>query len=189
MIHHTRTSKAIVDYRRLSEVKSLSASAARLIEARKCIYPKLRIPPRGKGGGLERDFVEWADQTGQIEAYCKIDEHKHEWLQRPYLKDTGYPARYSPDFLARTASDVYVVETKAQSSLSDENVQRKKRAALAWVERINALPLEQRGEKDWHYALVGEELFRRYRDQSGNLVALLEFASLHSVADQTRTLF
>lgn len=188
-LDRTTTADAVVDYRHLSEARSLTASAARLIEARKCIYPKLRIPPRGKGGGLERDFVEWADQTGPIEAYCKIDEHKHEWLQRPYLKDTGYPARYSPDFLVRTASDVYVVETKAQSSLSDENVKRKQRAALAWVERINALPLEQRGEKDWHYALIGEDLFHRYRSQNGGLVALMEFASLHSAADQASTLF
>eukprot|EP00166_Cyanidium_caldarium_P005830 ctg_7393.g626 len=35
------------------------------------------------------------------------------------------------DFLIRTPFTIYVVETKAQSALSDENVQRKQKAALA----------------------------------------------------------
>lgn len=48
------------------------------------------------------------------------------------------PAYYSPDFIVRTAGFVFVVETKAQSALSDENVQYKQRAATSWTDQINA---------------------------------------------------
>ncbi|SJM50224.1 DEAD/DEAH box helicase family protein [Gulosibacter sp. 10] len=171
-------SDAIVDYRWLSEARSYAASLSRLVGVRKCIYTRLRIPEAGKGGGLERQFVEWADQDGRIDAFCKLDEHKHAWIQRPYVKSNGYPARYSPDFLVRTSSDVYVVETKAQSSLSDLDVHRKKRAALDWTERINELPEAQRDHLEWHYALVGERMFDRHREGGGSMIALLNQASL-----------
>ena len=61
----------------------------------------------------------------------RIDERRHWFLHRPYLKADEMPATYSPDFLVRTFEDVYVVETKAQNMVSEENVQRKRRAAIA----------------------------------------------------------
>lgn len=179
-LDRTTTTTAQVWYRSPAEVKSFRASAARLQDAGKCIYPRLRIAPEGKGGGLERAFVDAAEGDGRVEAYVKLDEHQHAYLQRPYLKDNGYPARYSPDFLVRTASDVYVVETKSQTGLSDANVQRKRAAALAWVSRIEDLPAAQRNGCDWHYVLLGEQTFQRHRRASGGLVELLEFASLTS---------
>lgn len=181
-LDRTTTIAAQVWYRSPAEVKTFRASAKRLQDTGKCIYPKLRIPPEGKGGGLERDFVDAAEQDGRVEAYVKLDEHQHAYLQRPYLKDNGYPARYSPDFLVRTGTDVYVVETKSQTGLSDANVQRKRAAALAWVSRIEDLPAVKRENRDWHYVLLGERTFQQHRRASGGLVELLEFASLASAA-------
>jgi hypothetical protein len=61
-----------------------------------------------------------------------------------YVKDNGMPAFYSPDFLVRTADAVYLSETKAQDQTSHPNVQRKRKAAATWCERINALPPDLR---------------------------------------------
>ncbi|MGX5717964.1 DEAD/DEAH box helicase family protein [Arthrobacter sp. MAHUQ-56] len=146
---------AEVNYRSLSEVPAISVRASSCVEVAKCIYPKLPVPTHG--GGLERKFLEWANNDTYIEALCKISEYKHTFLQRPYLKADGMPARYSPDFLVRTEEMIYVVETKADSALSDINVQRKQAAAIAWCEQINDLEPSQRSHRRWAYVLVGEQ--------------------------------
>jgi type III restriction enzyme len=171
-----KVSGAEVTYRQLSEVKSLNVRSSSAIDVQKCIYPKLPIPSRS--GGLERRFVEWADGDSHIQALCKIHEYRHDFLHRPYLKADGMPARYSPDFLVRTQDQVYIVETKAQSALSDENVQRKQRAAIAWCEQINALPPEQRDERDWHYVILGESSVKEWHSKNARASELLDFARL-----------
>ncbi len=167
---------AEVIYRLLSEVKSLNVRSSSAIEVRKCIYPKLPIPSRS--GGLERRFIKWADDDSQIEALVKIHEYRHDFLHRPYLKADGMPARYSPDFLVRTSERVYVVETKAQSALSDENVQRKQRAAISWCEQINTLAPEQRDDREWHYVILGESSVKEWHSKNARASELLDFARL-----------
>lgn len=146
---------AEVNHRSLSEVSSLSIRASSCVEVVKCIYPKLPVPTHG--GGLERKFMQWLNSDTKVEALCKISEYKHTFLQRPYLKADGMPARYSPDFLVRTAEMIYVVETKAESALSDINVQRKQAAAISWCEQINELEPSQRSHRRWAYVLLGEQ--------------------------------
>lgn len=146
---------AEVKYRELSEVRTLTVRSTSAIEVTKCIYPKLPIPTNK--GGLERSFLEWVNNDTKVEAFCKISEYKHGFLHRPYLKADGMPARYSPDFLVRTVDSIYVVETKAESALSDANVQRKQSAAIAWCEQINELEPAQRSHRRWIYVLLGEQ--------------------------------
>jgi type III restriction enzyme len=146
---------ADVRYRSLSEVPTISVRSKFSVDVVKSVYPKLPYPSHA--GQLERKFMEWTNNDTQVEAFCKISEFKHTFLHRPYLKADGMPARYSPDFLVRTANDVYVVETKGESSLSDLNVQRKQLAAIAWCEQINRLEPAQRGYRRWSYVLAGEQ--------------------------------
>ncbi|MFK4728177.1 DEAD/DEAH box helicase family protein [Agromyces mediolanus] len=167
---------AVVRQRSVAEIGTTSMRARDAVTCTKCVFPKLRVASRG--GGLERRFIEWADHDSRIEAFVKIDEHAHDFLQRPYLRADGLPARYSPDFLVRTADAVYLVETKAQSALDDENVRRKQRAALAWVDGLNELPDESRGGKRWHYVLLGETAVTRWISGGGRLSALLELERL-----------
>ncbi|MCZ2817916.1 DEAD/DEAH box helicase family protein [Modestobacter sp. VKM Ac-2984] len=168
--------EATVQYRQPSEVKALPIRASASVEVKKCIYPKLPVPSRG--GGLERLFIEWADRDSRIEALLKVHEYRHDFLRRPYLKADGMPAQYSPDFVVRTDTDVYVVETKAQSALSDENVKRKQRAALAWCEQLNELPSHQRADLSWHYVLLGESIVREWYSKNVRATELLEYARL-----------
>jgi type III restriction enzyme len=146
---------AEVTFRSLSEVQRLSVRASSCVDVAKCIYPRLPIPTHS--GGLERKFLEWANNDTKVEALCKISEYKHTFVQRPYLKADGMPARYSPDFLFRTEDMIYVVETKADSALSDINVQRKQSAAIAWCEQINELEPSQRSHRRWAYVLLGQQ--------------------------------
>ncbi|NHW45953.1 DEAD/DEAH box helicase family protein [Paenarthrobacter sp. MSM-2-10-13] len=146
---------AEVLHRSLSEVSSISIRTSSCVSMTKCIYPKLPVPTHG--GGLERKFLEWSEKDTYVEAICKISEYKHTYVQRPYLKADGMPARYSPDFLVRTESMIYVVETKADSDLSNINVQRKQAAAIAWCDQINELEPSQRGHRRWAYVLLAEQ--------------------------------
>lgn len=174
---------SLVEQRVLSEVESLSVRSTSAVESRKCIYPKLPVPSRG--GGLERLFVEWLDADGHVEAFVKVNEYRHDFLWVRYLRADGLPARYSPDFLVRIADDIYVVETKGDSSLSDENVQRKRKAALAWCDGINELPAQDRDFAEWHYVLLGESVTRDWHDKGARASDLIAFATVgHASTDE-----
>jgi type III restriction enzyme len=167
---------ADVMYRFVSEVDEITVRASASLEVTKCIYPRLGYPTHG--GGLERDFLQWADADGNIEAFVKLHEYKHDFMRRPYLKADGMPAQYSPDFLLRSRDSVFVVETKAQSGLSDVNVRRKQRSALAWCSRINALDPQQREHRSWFYVLAGESGLRNHMNNGGTLLDYLNIARL-----------
>jgi type III restriction enzyme len=97
------------------------------------------------------------------------------------------PAQYSPDFLVRTAEEVYVVETKAQSAMSDENVKRKQRAAVAWCEQINELNPSQRDNREWHYVLIGESIVREWHSKNERASQLLDYARLRRSTSRQET--
>lgn len=171
---------AEVQPRALSEVTTIPVRGSTAEEVNKCIYPKLPIP--SQAGGLERRFIRWADKDSGIEALAKVHEYRHDFMRRPYLKADGMPAQYSPDFLIRTPFTVYVVETKAQSALSDENVQRKQKAALAWCEQINELPEGQRDGRDWAYVLLGESIVNEWHKKNATVTDLLDYARLRKAS-------
>ena len=167
---------AEVHYRLLSEVDTITVKTTSFLEVEHCIYPKLPIPTHR--GGLERRFAEWVDRDTQIEAFVKINEYKHAFLQRRYLKADGMPAMYSPDFLVRNADYVYIVETKAQRDLINENVIRKQRAAIAWCEQLNALSPELRDNREWYYVILGEDAVKEWQKKNARVSELLEYARL-----------
>ncbi|MBN8727624.1 MAG: DEAD/DEAH box helicase family protein [Xanthomonadales bacterium] len=167
-----------VRHRLLSEVPSLTVRESASMDVAKCIYRRLGWPARN--GGLERAFIEWADADGGVEAFCKLSETRHDFVRMRYVKDDGMPAFYFPDFLVRTSEGIYLVETKAEQQVIHPNVQRKLRAAATWCARINGLPGELRGGREWHYALVGESVFFDWRDKGARLADLLAFARVRA---------
>ncbi|HEY3519537.1 MAG TPA: restriction endonuclease subunit R, partial [Rhodanobacteraceae bacterium] len=177
---HSLTGETEVRHRRLSEVNKLTMRESTSMEVSKCIYPRLPYPSRS--GGLERAFIEWALRDTGVAAFCKVSENRHDFVRLRYVKDNGLPAFYFPDFLVRTADAIYLAETKAQDQTSHPNVQRKRKAAAAWCERINELPRELRGGLPWHYALVGESVFHDWRQKGARLGELLAFSRVRGVA-------
>ncbi|MDT7834596.1 DEAD/DEAH box helicase family protein [Aquabacterium sp. OR-4] len=170
---------AEVMHRRLSEVPALTVRESASVPVSKCIYTRLPYPTHK--GGLERRFIQWAQADAGVQAFCKISETRHHFVRLRYVKEDGLPAYYSPDFLVRTAEGIWLVETKAQDQVSHPNVQRKRRAAVAWCERISALPAAQRSERPWHYVLLGEDLVVEWQGQGGTLAELLYLQRLRPV--------
>jgi type III restriction enzyme len=153
----------------------------------KCIYACLPYPSRS--GGLERAFIETADRDGSVDAVCKLNEQKHSFTRLRYVVEDGLPAFYHPDFLARCGGSIYLVETKAQGQVNTPNVKRKKRAAVAWCDRINTLTLEQRGYAEWHYVLLGEQVFYEWRDKGASIRDMLEYAKLRPIDERVQAQF
>ncbi|MHB8572614.1 MAG: DEAD/DEAH box helicase family protein [Candidatus Dormibacteria bacterium] len=168
--------EAEVYYRRLSEVETITVRESSCLYVTKSIYPRLPVPTHA--GGLERTFIEWADRDTQVDAFTRINEYKHDFLRRRYLKADGMPALYSPDFLLRSGERIFVIETKAQSSLTDENVNRKRRAAVAWCDQLNGLPVHQRDGKVWSYVILGESAVKEWKTKNARVTELLEYARL-----------
>lgn len=173
--------EAEVTHRRLSEVSKLAMRKSSSLLVNKCIYERLPYPSRS--GGFEKAFMEMASQGADIDAFCKINEQKHDFVHLRYVKEDGLPAFYSPDFLVRAADKIYLVETKAQAQLAHPNVQRKRRAAVAWCKRINALELEQRQKCEWTYVLLGESVFYDWRNKEASLTEILDYARIRPAED------
>ena len=85
---------------------------------------------------------------------------------------------YSPDFILRTADRVYVIETKAQRDVSSANVQRKRKAAKAWCDRVNLLESEQRDHHTWHYVILGENAVHEWKGKNARVTELLDYARI-----------
>ena len=180
-------SEAEVTHRHLSEVEKLTMRESSSLAVEKSIYTRLSYPPRN--GGLERAFIEAADRDGSVDAFCKINEHKHTFLRLRYIKEDGLPAFYYSDFLVRCSSSIYLVETKAKEQVNSPNVKRKKRAAVAWCDKINGLEPEQRGNAEWHYVLLGEDVFYEWRDKGASIHEMLEYAKLRPVDERVQAAF
>ena len=174
--------EAEVTHRRLSESPKLTMRESSSLAVSKSIYFRLPFPSRN--GGLERAFIESADRDASVDAFCKLDEQKHSFTRLRYVKEDGLPAFYHPDFLVRCEGYIYLVETKAQGQVATPNVVRKKRAAVSWCDRVNALPPEQRGDAEWHYVLLGEGVFYSWRDKGASIRETLEYAKLRPIDER-----
>lgn len=165
-----------IGHRKLSEVSKLTMREMYSMVVNKCIYERLSYPSRS--GEFEKAFIELAQGDGTIEAFCKINEQKHTFLRLRYVKENGLPGYYYPDFLVRTKETIFLAETKAQTMLPLPDVERKRKAAIAWCDRISELTEDQRSGRLWSYALVGESLFYDFRDKGSSLEEILNFARL-----------
>jgi len=176
-----------VTQRRLSEVTRIAVRESFSVVAPKCIYERLPYPSRS--GGFELAFMERSNVDSTVQAFCKINEQKHLFMRLRYVKENGLPGFYSPDFLVRTNSGVYLVETKSQNMLTQGDVRRKKRAAVAWCERLNQLPEAQRDGRTWAYCLLGETLFYQFRDAGASIQEVLDFSKVRSDGGDKISLF
>ena len=174
------TGKSEVILRSLSEVAKLNMRENYSLDVAKCIYPKLQYP--SNKGLLEKDFIEFCDKDSKVEAFCKINEYKHTFLRFRYMRTDGIPAYYSPDFIVKTAEKIFLVETKSDSAASgDENVQRKKKSAMNYLNRINRLEPEKRENRKREYVLLNEGRFYTYQQNGGNIDDMLNSAKLQEV--------
>jgi type III restriction enzyme len=176
-----------INQRRLSEVAVIRVRESSSIETPKCIYERLAYPSHN--GGLEEAFIGKANADSTVEAFCKVNEQKHLFMRLRYVKENGLPGFYHPDFLVRTKTGIWLTETKAQDQLTQADVIRKKIAAVAWCERVNELPPEERSGRAWNYCLLGEALFYEFRDKGATMEEILQFARVRAKAAGKESLF
>ena len=117
-----------------------------------------------------------------VAAFCKINEQKHYFMRLRYVKESGQAGFYWPDFLVRTATGVWLVETKAENQLAQPDVVRKKTAAAAWCARVNELPPGERGGLAWNYCLLGEAVFKEFMQKGASMEETLEFSRIRPAA-------
>jgi type III restriction enzyme len=84
---------------------------------------------------------------------------------------------------------IYLVETKAQGQLTTPNVLRKRKAAVAWCDRISSLAPEHRSNFEWFYVLLSEDAFYGWRDKGGSIAELMAYARLRPVGDRGQAKF
>lgn len=141
----------------LSSVKAIRMRESLSRDVVKCIYT--RQGWASHGGGLERAFMDLLESDADVERWLKINETQHAFAQIFYMRKDGLMATYHPDFLAATAGKVYLIETKGDDKIADANVRQKQIAATEWVRKINALPPEERMNREWEYVLIAESTF------------------------------
>ena len=167
-----------------SSVDKITVREKYCIQPVKCIYEKCPYP--SNKGIFERDFMEFCDRDGEVDAFCKVIENRHTFARFRYIRDDGMPAEYIPDFVVRLGNDCYLVETKAQNQTSQPNVLRKKRAAVRWVEKINMLKPEVREDLTWHYAMLPDKMFYDWRKKNASVRDMLEYAELKNIDAESR---
>lgn len=165
----------------LSSVNKITVREQYSLMLTKSIYERTPFP---KNKGLfERDFLQFADLDGEVDAVAKIMENKHTFVKLRYVCSDGLPANYMPDFFVRMGSDVYMVETKAQNMVKNEDVQRKKRAAVRWVSRTNALPESKRRYLTWHYVILADDKFYEWQRRGASMRDLLTYYELGDISE------
>ncbi len=108
----------------------------------------------------ERELANVIDDASEISVWARL--HRRD-LEIRY--DGG---SYNPDFIVGGGGDRWVIETKADRDLQNENVQAKRRAAQRWANHVTA---EDRVSERWSYLLVGESDLRQARGDWTALVA------------------
>jgi type III restriction enzyme len=85
---------------------------------------------------------------------------------------------YHPDFLVKLPDRMYVVETKAQNDIRNENVLQKERGALDWIKHVNECQAEDRDNREWVYVILDENTFYSLRDRGASIQEILEYGKL-----------
>ena len=68
--------------------------------------------------------------------------------------------QYEPDFVVETDSTIYMIETKADKNIEDEDVQSKKESAERYCQIVSEYT-SKNGGKPWQYAIIGESDFEK----------------------------
>jgi type III restriction enzyme len=167
------------EWRKLSDLIRIFVREKGSVEVARSIYP--RLPFSAVGGGLERGFtVEVLDQSPEVLAFSKIDR-KHP-LKISYRDKSGIQRDYEVDFIVKTESRMYLVETKSDRDLESATVGLKARAAQSWCETASTVrpPDQMHQPQEWEYLIVAESMFKANRGLS--FEALVPFCT--AVRDQ-----
>lgn len=159
-----------------SEVLSLKMRENFSLEIAKSIYEKTAYP--SNKGEFEKQFLLFADADSEVERLLKINENYHLFANLKYIRTDGMLSSYYPDFMVKIGNNIYMVETKAQKDVSQENVIQKQKGALDWIKKTNELPPEDRMNAIWHYTILDDSSFYVMRDRGASTKDMLDYCQL-----------
>src|SRR3989344_3834516 len=159
-----------------SEIKDIKIRETYAINVAKTIYPKIAFP--SNKGGFEKAFIEFIDSDSKVKAFIKINEHYHDFANIIYIRSDGILANYHPDFMVKIGNKIYLVETKAERDLNEQNVKSKRLATIDWTDKINELKPDERMNCTWSYVLLGENTFYGMSEKGAETEDILEYAKL-----------
>jgi len=174
--NNVKVSEARVEKRYFSELEEIKIRDTYSINVAKTIYPKIAYP--SNKGGFEKSFIQFIDSDSKVKAFMKINEHYHNFSTVIYIREDGLLAHYYPDFMIKINDKIFIVETKAESNLNNQNVQSKRLATVDWIEKVNELNPEYRMNCVWSYVLLGEKTFYSMSKKGASTEEILEFAKL-----------
>jgi len=93
-------------------------------------------------------------------------------------KNDGILAHYYTDFMIKACNHIYLVETKSERDMSNQNVKNKRLAAIEWIDRVNELRPEERMDCTWSYVLLSQETFEQMKKHGATTCEILEYAKL-----------
>ncbi|MDP2983733.1 MAG: DEAD/DEAH box helicase family protein [Candidatus Latescibacter sp.] len=162
--------------RYFSEVDQLKMREQFSVEVSKSIYAKLPYP--SNKGEYERTFIIACDRDSSVKSFVKISEYSHDFAHLNYIRNDGILSFYFPDFMVKTNDTIFLVETKAQKDVRDENVRQKEKGALDWIKKINECNPEARDKRIWIYTLVGQNTFDSLYNKGASIQEMLNYAKL-----------
>ncbi len=163
---------AIVIKKNFSEIKEIIIRENCAIDVAKTIYPKISFP--SNKGGFEKVFMEFIDSDSKVDAFIKINENNYSFANILYIRSDGMLAHYFPDFIIKVGNKIFIVETKAERDLNQEDVLKKRLAACDWCEKINELKPQDRMNCKWEYILLGEKTFYALQRNGANILDIFE---------------
>ena len=171
-----KINEAKIFKRYLSEITEMKIRETYPIDVAKTIYLKIAFP--SNKGGFEKAFIEFIDADSKVKSFVKINEHIHDFSNIIYIRDDGLLAHYYPDFMVKIGNKIYLVETKAERDLNNQNVKSKRLATIDWTDKINELKPEDRMNCNWSYVLLGEKTFYGMSKKDASTEEILEYAKL-----------
>ncbi len=177
-------SEAVVEKFWFSSVPTMMGREDFALDIVKSIYEKTFYP--SNKGGLERDFLEFADNDSAVEKIVKINEYKHSFARFRYIRSDGMLATYYPDFMLKIGDKIYIVETKGNNAMSNPDVQSKQRGALDWVGKINELNPEDRMDCKWEYVLLSDTNFYSWKSRGASTSDIMEMCKLNEARVENR---
>jgi type III restriction enzyme len=175
-MNNLKINDAKIVKRYFSEVKEIRIRETYAITAAKNIYEKIAYPSHS--GGFEKDFIEFIDADSKVKAFVKINEYYNDFANIIYIRDDGLLAHYYPDFMIKACDQLYLVETKSERDMSNQNVKNKRLAAIDWIDKVNELPPEERMDCTWSYVLLSQNTFEQMKKQGATTCEILEYAKL-----------
>ena len=171
-----RVNEAKIVKKYFSEVSEIRLRETYALTVAKSIYEKIAYPSHA--GGFEKDFIEFIDADSKVKSFVKINEYYNDFANIIYIRDDGLLAHYYPDFMIRACDHIYLVETKSERDMNNQNVKNKRIAAIDWAEKVNELPSEERMNCDWSYVLLSQNTFEMMKKQGANTCEILEYARM-----------